>query len=708
MRSFLAVLFCSVPLCAGTYWVAPNGAAANWASCQRITALSGTAACTIAQANTNALAGDTVYIRGGTYTFNAYNTYLSSAIYPMNSGTCPGRCIGGVGASRIVFTAYPGDPMPVFQQANITDNLIGVYLHGKNWIKITGISFKNFTHARALFYYNSSYNEISYCQFVSDPAFAVSHGFDVGNGVGSSAAVHNWIHHNYFSTAHYSNPCGEATDLVRFGGTMTSPIPEDNFNTFEYNYLEYAGHALFVSNAFYNVIANNIGHNEPFIAGCTNYLTNDPTSTTSITIPSVGQTVHLVTQARITNLILVGNYGLTVLNAADYSIAMEGRLCTTSLCGPGAIAYNSTTGDLYLHIDNVTGSGTYSNWILTQKNVPQYENASDNGLFSHRAFGIGDNYTDATPRRNVVEGNRIGFMSINPGNSGDANMTLAFPSNIARYNFIYGGQESGIFFKWAQGWYGGVNNHVYNNTIYGNGRGWNRVYGGMTQRYMGQGISQLHGTLNSNNRIVNNLVYGNGQGDICDAGWYGTDTCTPATYDIVTNNWCTYAGTGPCSATLYGDPQFVNPDLTDPLSQNLFASAHGYDATPVPDLSLQVTSRAIDGGTWLTTAWGAGLNSFTLVVADAGYFQDGSAGSDLARGVTFFPDWIAIGTINNTAQIKLINYSTNTIYLASRISWSNGDHVWLFKKSDGATVLAGSAPDVGAFEYGAPAAMGRR
>jgi hypothetical protein len=125
-------------------------------------------------------------------------------------------------------------------------------------------------------------------------------------------------------------------------------------------------------------------------------------------------------------------------------------------------------------------------------------------------------------------------------------------------------------------------------------------------------------------------------------------------------------------------------------------------------LSLRATSGAIDEGTWLTKAWRTGSKSFALVVADAGYFQDGSAGSDLARGVTFFPDWVAIGSISNTAQIKLINYSTNTIYLASRVSWSNGDPVWLVRKSDGATVLAGSAPDLGAFEYGAPIAMGRR
>jgi hypothetical protein len=98
----------------------------------------------------------------------------------------------------------------------------------------------------------------------------------------------------------------------------------------------------------------------------------------------------------------------------------------------------------------------------------------------------------------LVEANRIGFMSINPSGRTVGTVVLI----IKQHDL------------------------------------WERpglepcVYGGMTARYMGQGISQLHSTVNSNNKIVNNLVYGNGQGDICDAGWYGNDTCRPVAYDI--------------------------------------------------------------------------------------------------------------------------------------------------------------------------------
>jgi hypothetical protein len=144
------------------------------------------------------------------------------------------------------------------------------------------------------------------------------------------------------------------------------------------------------------------------------------------------------------------------------------------------------------------------------------------------------------------------------------------------------------------------------------------------------------------------------------------------------NNW----------VTANGDPKFANPDVTQPQS------------TKLPDLSLQSSSGAIDGGTYLTTANGSGSNSTSLVVQDAFYFQDGTWGSALAQGVTHSPDWIAIGTVSNVVQIAGINYSTNTITLASPKTWSNGAKVWLYKKSDGTGVLYGSAPDYGAYEYG--------
>ncbi len=112
-----------------------------------------------------------------------------------------------------------------------------------------------------------------------------------------------------------------------------------------------------------------------------------------------------------------------------------------------------------------------------------------------------------------------------------------------------------------------------------------------------------------------------------------------------------------------------------------------------------MTSPAKDGGSYLTTATNVGSNSTNLIVADSMYFQDGARGSDLARGVTLFPDWIAIGTVNNAVRISAINYNTNTITLASPMTWSSGASIWLYKNSSGSIVLSGSAPDYGAYEY---------
>src|SRR4030095_14001996 len=100
---------------------------------------------------------------------------------------------------------------------------------------------------------------------------------------------------------------------------------------------------------------------------------------------------------------------------------------------------------------------------------------------------------------------------------------------------------------------------------------------------------------------------------------------------------------GGCSA--YGDPKFTNADISNPASRTL------------PDLRLQATSGAIDGGGYLTTATNSGSGSTTLTVADALYFQDGSWGSDLARASTGLggkmqADWIAIGSLSNVVQIR--------------------------------------------------------
>lgn len=677
---------------AGSYWVSPDGQA-NWSSCRSDAPLNGTAACSISTANTNAAAGDTVYFRGGTYTVSGNN---STAISPANSGACSSRpCLGGVGASRIVFSAYAGET-PIIAQGSVSDYSAGIMLNGKSWIKVSGITFKNFKWYLAFIYNGASYNEVSHCQFIADVGREAGNGFIVG-AEGTIPATNNWIHHNAFSRQKNSNgPCNEGVDMIRIGTSASNPWSADDNNSIEYNYVEYAAHSTLTTNSLYNVIANNTFHNEPWIAGCTSWdgstsnLYGNVVGSTSATSAAIGTGTKTFTVA--TGLSSAAgwatNYPVSIVRSGDYSQVMSGTV----------LSYSSANGALVVNVQHTTGSGTYTSWVVSLGQIPYYTNSAYNGLYSHRNIALGDenHYVD---NRNLAEGNRLGFAGLNPNNDGDNNLTFESPGNIGRYNVVFGGMGSGIYFKWANtsSWgdhTGGVRNHVYNNSVYHNGYGWNAaLYGGSNQSYNGQGIGQLDysATVSSDNVIKNNLVYDNGQGDICEIGWRDNANCTPATYDTVVSNWVTSSG----------DPRFSNPDLNDPTSQNLFSAVHGYRATPIPDLSLQASSPAIDGGTYLTQAKGAGTNSTTLVVDDAAYFQDGTWGSDLARGVTFFADRIAIGTVTNTVEIRALNYATNTITLASPVTWSDRAPVWLYRKSDGAVVLVGSAPDFGASEFGA-------
>ena len=109
------------------------------------------------------------------------------------------------------------------------------------------------------------------------------------------------------------------------------------------------------------------------------------------------------------------------------------------------------------------------------------------------------------------------------------------------------------------------------------------------------------------------------------------------------------------------------------------------------DFHLAPGSPAIDAGGWLTTVAAADAGSgTTLLLDDAGFFQDGWAGTD--------PDWIAVGTAAVLARILSIDYAANAVTLASDIARAPGDVVALARLSDGTEVLHGPAPDIGTFE----------
>ncbi|MBI4137217.1 hypothetical protein HY469_04100 [Candidatus Roizmanbacteria bacterium] len=103
------------------------------------------------------------------------------------------------------------------------------------------------------------------------------------------------------------------------------------------------------------------------------------------------------------------------------------------------------------------------------------------------------------------------------------------------------------------------------------------------------------------------------------------------------------------------------------------------------DFRLQSTSSAVDAGTTLTTTTSAGTGT-SVQVTDARYFYSSNG---------LMPnedDTIQIGTNpSDTAQIRAINYGTNTLTLSRSLTWSSGASVNL--------PYEGSAPDIGAYEY---------
>ena len=291
-----------------------------------------------------------------------------------------------------------------------------------------------------------------------------------------------------------------------------------------------------------------------------------------------------------------------------------------------------------------------------------------NGKYGNRNIQL-FNQQDSDRQFTLLENNRIGHAAFASDGGMDGNIVIASRANIVRYNFSYHSETIGIYFKDGTGPADAMDNRVYNNTVYSSGQD-SQIYPDAWTGYGDKdwrlGVHLLSASC-TGNVIKNNIIYNSFTEDIkCNA------TCTAN--NTFTDNW----------VTADGDPLFVNTDVSDPTS------------TTLPDLRVQSGSGVINKGVNLTQANNSGTSSTTLIVDDALYFQDGSRGSSLSN---IQADWIAIGTVSNTVQISSIDYSTNTITLASPMTWSDNANIWLYKDSSGNIVLWGSAPDIGANEY---------
>ncbi len=188
---------------------------------------------TIVKANQVLSAGDTVFIRQGTYRV---------CISPIQSGQP---------AAPIVYASYD------HEQVIVSNDRCGVYLNGKTYIVIRGIHFSNMDEF--LWLQNSSHNTIEYCVF------------DGGRNVGWSGSrifansMFNWIHHCQFSNYGYydSNDNGSILDI----GDEESRTDYSNYNLLEDNVFFHGGHHILGIASMYNVIRRNYFHNEPWSMG---------------------------------------------------------------------------------------------------------------------------------------------------------------------------------------------------------------------------------------------------------------------------------------------------------------------------------------------------------------------------------------------------------------------------------------------------------
>lgn len=253
---FLAILFFAFfgwaeKSWAGTFWVSSTGAA-TWNNCQSATPLSDSEACAYAIANANAVAGDTVYFRAGTY-----SGITGNAIDPSHSGAAD---------NKITFSAYNNEDVQFVGSGlnSMAVDLDSEYGTIRSYIKVHDLHFTNFM--KHLWIRKGGHNEISHCSFSGFPPEATT--TDIQNVWSASyiyrQAQYNWIHHSSFGNWGACEPFGSDVGVVIQIGLETSLDDFTKYNIFENNTAYHGGHHVVSLNGTNNVYRNNYFYNDPW------------------------------------------------------------------------------------------------------------------------------------------------------------------------------------------------------------------------------------------------------------------------------------------------------------------------------------------------------------------------------------------------------------------------------------------------------------
>lgn len=261
MKRIVVFVFLVSSLFADQYWVDDNGAA-TWANAKSATPLSGTSCTTYLLASTNAVAGDTIWFRAGTYTIGA-----ESVINPSNSGTS---------GNPIVFTVYSDEVVNLVGQADVDIASIGIWINAKSYIVVNGKSLGQLNLSKMKVSIvvgpwsgasptdTTSYNELAYLyvynSYENDDWSWIWQGVFI-----SKMAIYNHIHHCKFEKHGYlgdedSENEGNLFDLGAEGISVATN--RTYYNVIENNEFLHGGHATFGFFGDHNVVRNNYFHNE--------------------------------------------------------------------------------------------------------------------------------------------------------------------------------------------------------------------------------------------------------------------------------------------------------------------------------------------------------------------------------------------------------------------------------------------------------------
>ncbi len=356
-------------------------------------------------------------------------------------------------------------------------------------------------------------------------------------------------------------------------------------------------------------------------------------------------------------------------------------------------------------------------------------NSNYNQIANNTIFHVGSWYRDegdgihlgSRCHHNLIEGNDVSVTAHNPITTyGSKTTTGVGPHhNIIQNNVVHDSGSSGLnpnVDPYQEVWRRNTayhntgaglqtdsnNNIIYNNVFYDNGCGGINVY-------------TVSGRPSGNNKFFNNVVFDNG--GWCDHSTAGVEIVEysgggPAEYNIFKNN-IIHDNDGDYDVWLNVDNWnsknniFIHSNIYDPSGTGIRASgtstyplswwegnhpsifSNNIDENPLfvnengADFGLQSGSPCINTGDWL--AYTTSADSGTQIpVEDASYFTDG-------YGITE-GDLIQLEGSTQTARITGVDYSSNVLTVDTDLSWSAGEGVGF--------VYSGSAPDIGAYEYG--------